>query len=44
MVAVTASGSAADRERAISNSFDEYLRKPVTLETLVDTVRSILKR
>ena len=44
MVAVTASGPPADRERALSNGFDEYLRKPVTPETLVDTVCSLLKR
>lgn len=39
IVAVTASGAGADRERALSNGFNAYLRKPVEPQVLVDTVR-----
>ncbi|HKS21273.1 MAG TPA: ATP-binding protein [Thermoanaerobaculia bacterium] len=44
IIAVTASGGAGDRERALSAGFDEYLRKPVEPRTLVRTVRTSLGR
>lgn len=43
-IAVTASGAAGDRERALSAGFDDYLRKPVTPHSLVRAVRAVLKR
>ncbi|HEY2321902.1 MAG TPA: ATP-binding protein [Thermoanaerobaculia bacterium] len=42
MLAVTASGLAADRDRALSSGFDDYLRKPVDPQTLVRTVHQLL--
>jgi CheY-like chemotaxis protein len=42
MLAVTASGISADRDRAITSGFDEYLRKPLEPETLVRTVHRLL--
>jgi PAS domain S-box-containing protein len=44
MLAVTASGVVADRDRALSSGFDDYLRKPVEPETLVRTVHGLLTR
>ena len=38
MIAVTASGTDGDRERALSAGFDHYLRKPITPNALVATV------
>jgi PAS domain S-box-containing protein len=42
LLAVTASGVMADRDRALSSGFDEYLRKPVEPQTLVRTVHRLL--
>jgi len=42
LLAVTASGVGADRDRALSGGFDDYLRKPVDPQTLVRTVYSLL--
>jgi PAS domain S-box-containing protein len=42
MLAVTASGVTADRDRALSSGFDEYLRKPVEPQTLVRAVHRLL--
>jgi PAS domain S-box-containing protein len=44
MLAVTASGVVADRDRALSSGFDAYLRKPVDPRTLVRTVHGLLAR
>lgn len=42
LLAVTASGVVADRDRALSSGFDEYLRKPVEPQILVRTVHRLL--
>jgi PAS domain S-box-containing protein len=44
IIAVTASGTAGDRERALSAGFDDYLRKPVEPHTLVRAVRTARRR
>jgi PAS domain S-box-containing protein len=44
IVAVTASGPAADRERALSDGFDAYLRKPIEPHRLIRAVRDSLRR
>jgi signal transduction histidine kinase len=42
LLAITASGVIADRDRALSSGFDEYLRKPVEPNTLLGKVHSLL--
>jgi CheY-like chemotaxis protein len=42
LLAITASGVIADRDRALSSGFDEYLRKPVDPNTLVTKLHSLL--
>lgn len=44
LLAVTASGVTADRDRALSSGFDDYLRKPVEPEALVRAVYKLLRR
>src|SRR5262249_28254946 len=44
IVAVTASGVGADRERALWNGSDAYLRKPVEPQVLIETVRAFADR
>jgi two-component system cell cycle response regulator len=44
ILAVTASGLSADRDRALSSGFDDYLRKPVEPQTLVRAVHTLLRR
>jgi signal transduction histidine kinase len=41
-LAVTASGTAGDRERALSAGFDDYLRKPVEPRLLLRSVAAVL--
>ncbi|HSQ02850.1 MAG TPA: ATP-binding protein, partial [Burkholderiales bacterium] len=43
-LAVSASGVGADRERALSSGFDEYLRKPIEPDALVRAVHSLIQR
>ena len=44
IVAVTASGTAGDRDRALHAGFDDYLRKPVEPQALVRAVRRSMRR
>src|SRR5262249_20837741 len=42
MLAVTASGVIADRDRALSSGFDQYLRKPIEPHRLVTEVHALI--
>ena len=44
IIAVTASGTAGDRDRALSSGFDEYLRKPVEPHALIRLIASLRRR
>lgn len=43
VIAVTASGTAGDRDRALSSGFDEYLRKPVEPHALIRTILNLAR-
>jgi PAS domain S-box-containing protein len=44
VIAVTASGGAGDRDRALSSGFDQYLRKPVEPHTLIRSVYAAVRK